>query len=116
MNPKPRFSFSVASAIFIFVLLCFAPGALGQSANNGREASSGIVLSQTLPGLFVFGLDPHHHDPDGCDAEGKGGHRGKCSAVPEGGTALAYVSLVALGCLATGIFRIRRQARLRETK
>src|SRR5271165_5640523 len=65
MNPKPRFSFSVASAIFIFVLLCFAPGALGQSANNGREASSGIVLSQTLPGLFVFGLDPHHHDPDG---------------------------------------------------
>jgi hypothetical protein len=114
-----RFSFPLASAIFIF-LLCFTPAALGQSAVGGSAGIDSIALSQTLPGLLVFGpqtdpRDSDHHDHDGCDARGQD-KRSKCTTVPEGGTAFAYLSLVSLGCLAAGIFTIRRQARLRETK
>ncbi len=120
MKSRPRFSFSVASAIFILLLLCFAPGALGQGTVKGGVGSSGIVLSRTLPGVFVFApgedLRRPEHRGGGCSAQDRGRDSGNCTAVPEGGTAFAYLSLVALGCLATGIFRIRRQARLRENR
>ncbi len=122
-----RFSFSLVSAIFIFMLgfalvSGFAPAALGQSSVNGRAGSDSIVLSQTLPGLLVLGphadlRDSKRRDRDACVASSRGqATSSNCAAVPEGGTALAYLSLVALGCLAAGIFTMRRQARLRETK
>jgi len=114
MIASARFSFSLPSAILI-LLLCFAPAALGQGTANGRVASGSIVLSPTLPGLLVFAPHSDHHDKSGCDSRGRDNHN-NCASVPEGGTALAYLSLVALGCLATGIFTMRRQARLRETK
>ena len=124
-----RFSFSLASAMFI-LLLCFAPSALGQSTAGGRTGSDSVVLSQALPALLALSpaadlLQTDRRDRDnknnnnnkGCTAQDKGrDKRSNCTAVPEGGTALAYLSLVALGCLATGIFRNRQQARLRETK
>jgi hypothetical protein len=119
----PRFSFSLslslASAMFIF-LLCLTPDALAQGAHNGRVGSGSIVLSHTLPGLLAFAPganlpQPDRRDKNGCDSRDRD-RRSNCTAVPEGGTALAYLSLVALGCLATGIFRSRRQARLHETK
>jgi len=116
MLKSSRFSFSLASAIFILIL-GFAPAALGQSTLS-RAGSGSVVLSQTLPGLLVFGpaapRDSDHRDR-GCDARGQD-KRGKCTSVPEGGTAFAYLALVALGCVAAGIFTIRRQARFRETK
>jgi len=114
-----RFSFSLASAIFILIL-CFVPAALGQSRVSGRAGSGSVVLSQTSPALLVLGpqadlRDSDHHDRGGCDSRGQDKHN-KCTAVPEGGTTFAYLSLVALGCLAAGIYTIRRQARLHETK
>ncbi len=112
---RSGFSFSLASAMFI-LLLCFVPGALGQSGDGGSTGSSSAVSVHALPGLLV--LTPNnsgHHDNNGCAARGRN-DRSKCTAVPEGGTAFAYLSLVALGCLATGIFRSRRQARLRQTE
>lgn len=126
INPS-RFSFSLVSASFIlmfgFALIsAFAPAALGQSMVNGRAGNGSIVLSQTLPGpgLLVLGpradlRDSKHRDRDACVASSRA-TTSNCAAVPEGGTALAYLSLVALGCLAAGIFTMRRQARLRETK
>lgn len=116
MPKSSRFSFSLASAIFILIL-GFAPAALGQSAVSGRAGSGSIVLSQTLPGLLVFGPagpSGSDHRDRGCDS--RQDKRGKCSSVPEGGTAFAYLALVALGCVAAGIFAIRRQAHLHETK
>jgi hypothetical protein len=118
MKLSSRFSFSLASAMFI-LLFCFAPGALGQGAGIGRGASDGMVVSQALPGLIVLAPNANNrnsdrHDNNGCDARGRD-KRSNCTAVPEGGTTLAYLSLVALGCLATGIFRSRRQAQ-RETE
>lgn len=115
-----RFSISLASAIFI-LMLGFTPATLAQSTVSGRTGSDSIVLSQTLPGLLVLG--PHadlrnsdHHDHDGCAAQGRGQDKSSnCTAVPEGGTAFAYLALVALGCLATGIFTSRRR-HARETK
>jgi hypothetical protein len=119
-----RISLSVASAIFIF-LLCCSPGALGQSFNN-RAGSGGMVLSHTSLALFVFGPQASLRDSDlrnrdnnnnnnnnnknGCSAQARGKNN-NCTTVPEGGTAFAYLALVALGCLATGIFMTRRQAR-----
>lgn len=118
MKAGSRFSFSVASATFLF--LCFAPGAFGQGAVNKGAARDSFVLSSTLPALLA--LAPNAGSPQfdrdnkaGCDSHDRD-RRSKCTTVPEGGTAFAYLSLVALGCLATGIFRIRRQARLSETK
>jgi hypothetical protein len=58
----------------------------------------------------------NNNNKNGCTAQNKGrDKRSNCTTVPEGGTAFAYLSLVALGCLATGIFR-SRQAHLRETE
>jgi hypothetical protein len=123
-----RTSVSVASAMFVF-LLCCSPGALGQGSDN-RAGGSGMVLSQTSPALFVFGPQASLRDPDrrsrdnnndnnnnnknGCNAQARG-KSNNCTAAPEGGTAFAYLSLVALGCLATGIFTSRRR-HARETK
>jgi|ERR1700689_395003 len=117
-----RFSFSAASAILVF-LLCCSPGALGQGSDN-RAGSSGMVLSHASPALFVFGPQGSLRDSDGrgrgdnnnnnngCNAQDRSRSKSNnCTAVPEGGTALAYLSLVVLGCLATGIFMSRRQAR-----
>jgi hypothetical protein len=124
MKVGSRFSVSLASAMFI-LLLCFVPGALGQSAGSGRAGNDSIVLSQTYPGILVFASnanppqsdhrDSDHHDKGGCDGRDRD-RRSNCTAVPEGGTALAYLSLVALGCLATGIFKSRRQASVRATR
>jgi hypothetical protein len=128
MKVGPRFSFSLTSvsltsAIFILIL-CFTPGALAESAVTSRAGGGSAVLSQaslsqTLPGLLVFGpqadLRNSEHNRDGCDARGRE-KRGGCTTVPEGGTAFTYLALVALSCLTAGIFMIRRQTRSRETK
>jgi hypothetical protein len=116
---RSRFCFSLASAMF--VLLCFAPGALGQGAGSSSAGSSNMILSQPVPGLVFLGpiadkRNSDRNDQNGCDARGRDNRSNKCTAVPEGGTALAYLSLVVLGCLATVMFRSRRQARLHETE
>jgi hypothetical protein len=122
-----RFSFSLASAMLVF-LLCCSPGALGQGSDN-RAGSSGMVLSHVSPALFVFAPqanlrdskrrdrdnnnsnnDNNNNNKNGCSAQAAS-KTNNCTAVPEGGSAWAYLSLVALGCLATGIFMSRRQAR-----
>ncbi len=120
-----RFSFSVASTMFI-LLLCSTPAALGQGADARAAAIGGVVLSRPLPAFaLASAADLLHSDRgdrddknknNGCTVQGRGRDKSSnCTAVPEGGTAIAYLSLIALGCLATGIFR-SRQARVREVE
>jgi hypothetical protein len=127
MKVGPRFFLSLVSAMFLF-LVCFVPGALGAGADYGRPGTGSVVLSHTLPALFALApkADLRRPSPrdgndnnnsNGCAAQIRGRDKlNNCTTVPEGGTAFAYLSLVALGCLATGIFRSRRDARLRETE
>lgn len=109
------------SVLIVFAtLFCFAPIALGRSTVNANFADRGtFLLSNTSSSIFALtfssGLEPkgdRHHKRGGCDNR-DGGWDGGCTAVPEGGTALVYLSLAGLSCLGAAIFWIRRQARPR---
>jgi len=124
-----RFSVSLASAMFL-LFLCFAPSALGQGADGGRTGSGSVVLTHMLPALVALSPEAdllhsnrgdrdnkNNNNNNGCTAQDRGrDKRSNCTAVPEGGTAFAYLSLVALGCIAAGIFSSRRHARSVETR
>lgn len=108
------------SVLIVFAtLFCFAPMALGLSTVSASSGDSGtFLLSHTSSSIFALtfdsGLGPKnsHHKRGGCDTR-DGSWDGGCSAVPEGGTALVYLSLAGLSCLGAAIFWIRRQARPR---
>jgi hypothetical protein len=117
MKSAARFSVLIVVA----TLFCFAPFALGLNTVNASLGDGGtFLLSNTSSNIFALtfssALDPkggHHHKRDGCDTR-DGAWDGGCSAVPEGGTALVYLSLAGLSCLGAAIFWVRRQARPRE--
>jgi hypothetical protein len=117
MKSAARFSVLIVFA----TLFCFAPLALGLSTVSAHSGDGGtFLLSNSSSSIFALtfssALDPkggHHHKRDGCDNR-DGSWDGGCSAVPEGGTALVYLSLAGLSCLGAAIFWVRRQARPRE--
>jgi hypothetical protein len=123
MNSRAGFSAITALAIYIF--MGFAPGALGQDAIGGNVERGSVALSQTSAGLLVLTLGPGPdrgrvpppppHPTNGCGNQNRGWDQwggGNCSAVPEGGTTFLYLSLVGMCCVATAIYRIRRQVRV----
>jgi hypothetical protein len=141
-----RAGFAAAATFAIFIFMGFTTGALGQSAASGKIQSGSAGLSRTFlsqmsvsqtsisrmsAGLLMLALEPdrdrRHREPtapnrepapsNGCGNNNGGwDQHGKCSAVPEGGTAFGYLGIVGLCCVATAIFGIRRQARVRVTK
>jgi hypothetical protein len=113
MKSAARFSVLIVFA----TLFCFAPIALGLSTVNANHGDGGkFLLSNTSSSIFALTFNEpkgdHHHKRGGCDNR-DGGWDGGCSAVPEGGTALVYLSLAGLSCLGAAIFWVRRQARPR---
>jgi len=122
---KSRVGFSAAAAFAIFIFTSFTPGALGQGTVGGaiRSGVAQTSVSQLSAGLLVLGFEPgaeqRHREPappsNGCGNK-NGGWNQRCSAVPEGGSTFGYLALVGLCCVATAIFSIRRQARVRVTK
>jgi hypothetical protein len=131
-NSRARLSAAAAFAIFIF--MGFTTGALGEGTVSGNLEGGSMALSRTSlssapVGLLVAMLDPlpDYRQParpspqppnNGCGNQRDGWNQGggKCSAVPEGGSASLYLALVGLCCVATAIFSMRRQQRARVTK
>lgn len=137
MKSLVRFSAWIGFA----ALLCFAPCAFGQGAVNVRVARAGNSVLNYAPAsllAFTLGQRGDHRggdkDGNGCgnqggggggwDGEGRDDGRGDggggnggdgCTPVPEGGTALMYLSLAGLCCLGAMVLRSRRQASVRET-
>ncbi len=130
MNSRARLSVVAAFAIYTF--MGFTPGALGQGTASGKAEGGTIALSQTFlnqtpTGLLVLALGPGadygrpqppkpQPPKNGCGNQNGGWDQrggGNCNAVPEGGTTFLYLSLVGLCCVATAIFSIRRQSRVR---
>jgi hypothetical protein len=117
MKSAARFSVLVMFA----ALFCFAPLALGHSTAKASFGDRGtFALSNTASSVFALtfssGLEPKgdHHKRGGCDSRDKGWDGG-CSAVPEGGTTLVYLSLAGISCLGAAIFWMRRRARPSES-
>lgn len=117
MKSVVRFSTWVAFA----ALFCFASSAFGQG--NMKLANSGnSVLNYAPSGLFVLALGPagdhgvvvnRSGSGNGCGSQGwndrgwGGNGGGRCTQVPEGGTALMYLFLAGLCC--TGAMFLRQQ-------
>jgi len=106
--------------IVFATLFCFAPVALGLSTVNAHSGDGGtLLLGHTSSSIFAHtfgsGLGPKdsHHKGGGCESRDRSWDGG-CGAVPEGGTALVYLSLAGLSCLGAAIFWVRRQARPRQ--
>ena len=111
---KTRFSVPVVLA----ALLCFAPGAFGQAQGTVR---GGNIMSSPTSFVVLAFQPPNHQNGNngsGCGNQNWGwdqGGKGNCSQVPEGGSALGYVSLAGLCCLGAALLRFRRKARLSPT-
>jgi len=115
MNSAKKCSFLLVSLLFF----CFAPCAFGQPVSHLRSQSAQRrITSDALPITFLFSLldngKPHpgwddpgkkDHDPHKCDP------RKDCVAVPEGGSALAYLLLAGLTCACVIAWRSRRHDR-----
>jgi hypothetical protein len=121
-------------------LLCFAPCALGQGVVNKAATGAGSNIFQNMPtaSFLTFMIAPvaDHKGSDwggggsnGCSNQGGGQNNnfgrdnggwggggsnggGGCTAVPEGGTPLMYLSIAGLCCLGAMALRSRR---VRET-
>jgi hypothetical protein len=128
-----RAKFSAVAALAVSLLMVFTTGALGQDTVSGSVGGGSAALTQTFltqapVGLLLLGPDLRRPAPqrpapqppnNGCGNRNGGWDQwggGKCSAVPDGGTTFAYLALVGLCCMATAIFSIRRQTRVRATK
>lgn len=132
-------SFSRLTAwLFLSGVLCFAPSAFGLESNRHQAAGVNGILSAP-PSFLAFTLLPSHrhrvaeHDGggegggNGCGNQAKGGgwgwgsdegggngNGGGCTPVPEGGTALAYLTIAGLCCLGAVVMRSRRQVRVSQ--
>jgi hypothetical protein len=114
------------STVVLAALLCFPSSALAQTS---AKAHAGNGISSVTPSAFftfTMAIDQKGHDHDGggngCKKDGggdkadgwggdKGGNGGGgCSTVPEGGSALTYLSLAGLCCLGVAFFKSRRSA------
>lgn len=111
------------SAVILALLLCFASSALAQTSVKAH-AGNGILSVTPASFAFTMAVDQKGHDHDGggngCKKNdgrgdnadewgGKGGNGGGgCSTVPEGGSALTYLSLAGLCCLGVALFKSRR--------
>jgi hypothetical protein len=113
-------SFSRLSAgVFLAGVLCFAPGAFGQGSSR-HQAASGFLAFSIAPHSNHHRAADHDGGGNGCgnqggggwgwdgDGWGGGGNGGGCTPVPEGGTALAYLSIAGFCCLGAAIARSRR--------
>jgi hypothetical protein len=134
MKSLSRFSVWVAFA----ALLCFASSAFGQSKVNVKVTNSrNSVLNSAPAGFLAFAFGPggdhiiagNRGGNNGGNQGGNGGSQngcgsnqgwndrvggGRCTQVPEGGTALMYLLLAGLCCAAAMILR-PQQAEVRET-
>jgi hypothetical protein len=141
MKSAARFS----SWIALIALLCFASCAFGQGRVSDTVTNAGNHALNAPASFLTFTPDRGGRDGDhwgggkGCgnqgggggewgggswDAEerddggwgGGGGNRGGgCTSVPEGGTALMYLSLAGLSCMGAMALRSRRRASVGET-
>jgi hypothetical protein len=128
MKSEARFS----AWVVLGVLLCFAPYALGQGVVNKAATGAGNGVFHYVSGSFfatAFAPAGNHKGSgwggggSGCSNEGRGQNSnlgrdnggwgggnggGGCTAVPEGGTALMYLSIAGLCCLGAMALRSRR--------
>ena len=98
-----------------FLFFCFAPCAFGQPISHfPSQPVQHRITSYPLPLTFLFSSpgwdDPgkKDHDPHKCDP---GNDRKDCVAVPEGGSALAYLLLAGMTCACVIVLRSRRRGR-----
>jgi hypothetical protein len=130
---KSFYRFSMWAAVA--VVLCFAPSVFGQSKVNVKVMNSGSGVLHSAPVGFLaltFGPGGNHGfggngggnnggyggnqgnggNQNGCGNQGwndrVGG--GKCTQVPEGGTALMYLLLAGLCCAGAMALRPQRNA------
>jgi hypothetical protein len=135
-------SLSRSSVWVVFAaLLCFASSAFCQSKINVKVANSGNSVLNSAPAgflAFTFGPGGNHiiggnrggnnGGNNGGNQGGNGGSQngcgnqgwndrvggGRCTQVPEGGTALMYLLLAGLCCAAAMVLR-PQQAEVRQT-
>jgi hypothetical protein len=132
MKPVARFSVWVLFA----GILCFAPSAFSQGPDRHAAVAGNGVLNLAPSSFLAFTLGPggrsdDHDGGNGCGNQGGGGWGGGwdgdgwggggnggggCSSVPEGGTALMYLSVAGLCCLGALALRSRKQAGVSEAK
>jgi|SRR5579872_1606396 len=118
------------SAMALVALLFLSLSSFGQATIQVNQPNSGLnILSQAPTALvtltFVSGRDKKGHDHDGggngCgnngggwggddDRWGGGGNGGGCSPVPEGGSALTYLSLAGLFCVGSIVLVSRKRS------
>jgi hypothetical protein len=128
--------------IVFTALLCFATSAFGQGAASLKVTGAGDRVLNHMPASFLAVVFDHGHghgdggngnggNGNGGNGNGYGGSNGcsggdsgawddgnggnKCAPVPEGGTALMYLSLAGLCCFGAMALRSWRQTGMRET-
>ena len=123
-------SMAKLSMVAFVALLLFASCAFAQDTLHGTTGSSLVSQAPSAFLTLTVGLGDNHgnNGNNGCTSTsnknqdgwgfwgwGGGGNNGGCTTVPEGGTALTYLSLAGLCCLGALVFRPRRSAAL-ETR
>jgi len=109
-------SASLSSAwLALAALLCFAPCAFGQNTVIIKTTGVGSNVTNYSPSAFLTFAVGHENNQrpvkfggDKGGGNGSGGGANSGYPVPEGGTALMYLSLAGLCCLGAVVFRIQR--------
>ncbi|MGB2602293.1 MAG: hypothetical protein WBC78_01770 [Candidatus Sulfotelmatobacter sp.] len=112
MKSTARITTVAFAAVLCFASCAFARDTISTKTNIGSPA----LLTLTL-GFGNQGGHNNNNNGNGCSNQGGdwgwgggGGNGGNCKSVPEGGTALTYLSLAGLCCLGAVVFRSRRTA------